>query len=873
MKLLLIDGNSIMNRGYYALPKELTNRDGLHTNAILGFMNIFFKIVEEEKPDHIAVAFDVHAPTFRHEMFADYKGKRKSTDPELLEQFPVIKEILQSMGIPIMEKAGLEADDLLGSMGKQAEAEGYTVTILSGDRDLLQLATENICIRIPKTSKGKTTVYDYHAKDVEAEYGVTPAGYLEMKGLMGDTSDNIPGVEGIGPKTAEKLIKEFGTVENLLQNVDRVGAAKLRDKLTEQAESARFSRVLSEIKIDAELPFAPADTAIPDGGVVTKAFLDELRKLQLHKLLSRFSDGENEEERLEEMPKLSAGPYSDKAFEDALQKSGTDYFGLVPAVQSGFFGGFVISVGDTILRSDCDQDVFLSFLKEEIAKKRIPVVEDLKSLLQTLEIPECPALFDCRVAAYLLGPLENTYEFSDLLLKYAHMDYKEDEGEEEKQLSLFAAPDEGKRDLEKAYGLYRLYEPLRKALEDTGSMKIYSEIEHPLTWCLVDMEKQGIRVSRKVLEEAKAGYESRLEEIAAKIYGYAGEEFNILSPKQLGMILFEKLGLTAGKKTKSGYSTNADVLEKLRNDHPIIPAILEYRKISKLLSTYAVGLLSCISPDGRIHTTFQQTVTATGRISSVAPNLQNLPQRSEEGRELRKAFIPEDGFLFTDADYSQIELRVMAALADDPVMKDAFIHGDDIHTITASQVFHVAPEDVDPLMRRRAKAVNFGIIYGISAFGLGEDLSISREEAKEYIAKYFEHFSGVKTFLDKQVADAKKEGVVRTIFGRIRPMPELASSNFMQRSFGERVAMNAPIQGTAADIIKLAMVRVWRELRQRNLKSRLILQIHDELLIETALGEEETVKKLLSDCMTEAADIGVPLVVDMHTGENLYEAK
>ena len=880
MKLLLIDGNSIMNRGYFALPKELTNRAGLHTNAILGFMNIFFRIYEEEQPDHVAVAFDLHAPTFRHLMYPEYKGTRKHTEPELLEQFPVIKKLISAMGIRILEQEGLEADDLLGSMAKRAEKEGYTVTILSGDRDLLQLATEKICIRIPKTSKGKTTVYDYHAKEVEEEYGVNPAGYLEMKGLMGDSSDNIPGVAGVGPKTAEKLIREFHTVDNLLAHLDEVTPEKLRIKLTEQAESARFSRVLSEIRTEEELLFGPADTRIPEEGVVTRAFLEGLKENQLYKLLGRFSGGEESKEELGKVPPLTVNPYSPDDFEGTVKEafsvnesSGRPYFGLVPRISAGIITGAYYAVGERIFFREGGSSSLAVWIEEACKKGWTPVIEDLKSLLGCIALPETEEteeIFDCRIAAYLLDPLANDYPLGELLLSYAHLQMEEKKPADGEQLSLF---DEVPGDDASAYALFCLYPELVRKLEETGSMRIYREIEHPLTWCLTDMEREGIRTSAAVLEEAGKDYESRLKNLEEEIFSYTSGEFNILSSKQLGVILFDELGLPAGKKTKSGYSTNADILNKLRDAHPIVPLILEYRKISKLLSTYAAGLPRCISSDGRIHTTFQQTVTATGRISSVNPNLQNLPQRSSEGRELRKAFIPREGYIFIDADYSQIELRVMAALSGDPVMQDAFRKGEDIHTITASQVFHVAPEDVDPLMRRRAKAVNFGIIYGISAFGLGEDLSISREEAKDYIARYFERFSGVKRFLDEQVSRAKKDGVVRTLFGRIRPMPELSASNYMQRAFGERVAMNAPIQGTAADIIKLAMISVWRELKRRGLKSRLILQIHDELLIETAPGEEEEVQTLLTECMTGAAEIGVPLTVDVHRGDNLYEAK
>ncbi len=874
MKLLLIDGNSIMNRGYFALPNTLTAKNGIHTNAVLGFLNIFYKVYDEEKPDHIIVAFDMHAPTFRHKMYAEYKGTRKGMDPELREQFPLIKDILDSMSIPHVEVEGYEADDIIGTYSRQGMSRDMEVTILSGDRDLLQLATDKVLVRIPKTKGGKTTVEDYYAKDVIEEYGVTPVEFIEMKGLMGDSSDNIPGVSGIGPKTASQIIQKYHSIEAALQDIDNIMPNKAREHLDAEREMALFSRDLATIKLDCELDFSILDKEITRSDIFSQSAYNLYKELDLKSQLKRF-DGINMDEPSAHGVTIQIEP-EDISYADLLQIINTSDesaigFGAV-FIDNTLMGG-AVSVGDKVYIVN---DYGISGLRQNVRPDICICFLSVKEYISSMDLKESDSLFDASVAAYLLKPLASEYSYD-----YIAGEFLDIELESEKDLvgknnfSKFSFMEESFRKLiaYKAAVALRSRAVLCDELGRLSMLSLYKDIEYPTIFVLNKMERYGVSVDRKSLEEygARLGEEySRVEE---EIYELAGERFNIKSTKQLGVILFEKLGLKSGKKTKSGYSTNVDVLNKLKDEHPIIPLILRYRSLGKLISTYIEGLLECIKSDGKIHTKFNQTVTATGRLSSTDPNLQNIPTRTEEGREIRKAFVPEKGYTFVDADYSQIELRVMASISGDEALIEAFNSSKDIHAITASQVFGVPLEEVDSGLRRRAKAVNFGIIYGISSFGLGEDLGISRSEAKEYIDKYFETYHKVKEYLDNCVSDAKSSGAVKTSFGRIRPIPEISSSNFMTRSFGERVAMNSPIQGTAADIIKIAMINVDRELQERGLKSRLILQIHDELLIETALDEVETVKELLKRNMEGAADLAVKLLVDVHTGESLYDAK
>ena len=870
-KLLLIDGNSIMNRGFYALPVDLTNQEGLHTNALLGFLNIFFRIYEEEHPTNICVAFDVHAPTFRHEVYKDYKGTRHPMPDELREQMPIIKEILHTMKIPTMEAAGFEADDLLGTMSRKGEAAGMEVTILSGDRDLLQLATENVMIRIPKTRAGKTTVEDYHASEVEAAYGVTPTEFIEMKGLMGDTSDNIPGVPGIGPKTAEKLIRTYHTVEEVLAHLSEMPANKMRAALEENQDMAVFSRDLSRILLTAPLPVELSDTKVGREEILSEEVKQKFLSLELKSLMKHFASYEEEKQ-----------PFTLNARDGKLSevKAFTEpgsVVGFYPVFTGDLLLGTAFSIGGNVILTQTDAIASVYELLSWMLKNQVTIaVPSLKPLIRPFHISPEENYFNTEVAAYLVDPLAGEYPYHTLLQKYLDVEVKSEKelmGKQDLSVFSFAMPEFREAFAMWAYTAEALYPVFTRRLEQLDMTDLYRTMEHPATFVLQDMEQFGIRVDRAALETYGLRLDSRIDMLTREIYEAAGEEFNINSPKQLGQILFEKLELPSGKKTKSGYSTNVDVLTRIKQEHPIVPAILEYRQLTKLRSTYVEGLMTSIAPDGRIHSRFHQTVTATGRISSAEPNLQNIPMRSELGRELRRVFIPADGYVFVDADYSQIELRVMAAMSKDENLIEAFRQAKDIHAATASRVFHVPLEEVDSNLRRKAKAVNFGIIYGISSFGLGQDLDITRQEAQQYIDQYFETYQGVKTFLDLLVETGKTTGSVRTLYKRIRPIPEITSSNFMTRQFGERVAMNSPIQGTAADIIKLAMIRVREELRARGMKSRLILQIHDELLIEAAAEEVEEVKRILEYNMVHAAELSVPLIVDMHTGESLYDTK
>ena len=872
-KLLLIDGNSIMNRGYYALPKTLTSADGLHTNALLGFLNIFFKIYGEEKPSNIIVAFDVHQPTFRHEVYKEYKGTRHGMDPELKEQMPVIKEILATMNIKTVEMGGFEADDIIGTYSRHGEAAGMEVSILSGDRDLLQLATDKILVRIPKTKGGQTTVENYYAKDVVEEYGVTPIEFIEMKGLMGDTSDNIPGVQGIGPKTAANIIQKYHTIEAALEDIENVKPDKARKNLDEEREMALFSRDLATIKLDVDVAMNVNESAVSEDDIYSTAVYNTFLNYGLRSLLKKFDLKSDEMDQVETKVEIKPEDISYNELIEKINASDEKHVGVgLTLINDGIFGG-AVCVKDKVyivnspeltdIRKDVDAGIAISFIS-------------LKEFIKHFELSDEDNLFDCSVAAYLVDPLANNYNYSYIASHFLGAELEDEKllmGKESITMFSFGMDNYRKLISYMAYTANNAFDKLNEKLEELGEIELYKDVEYPVIFVLDSMERIGVNIEREMLIEYGKELDVRIKEMSSRIYELAGEEFNINSPKQLGVILFEKLGLKSGKKTKSGYSTNVDVLNKLRDDHEIIPLILEYRSVTKLRSTYIEGLLESIKSDGRIHSKFNQTVTATGRLSSTEPNLQNIPTRTAEGREIRKAFVPSDGYTFVDADYSQIELRVMAAVSEDESLIEAFSSSKDIHAMTASQVFDVPLDEVTSNLRRRAKAVNFGIIYGISSFGLGEDLGISRKEAKEYIDKYFVTYSRVKDYLDSCVATAKDTGVVKTLYGRIRPIPELQSSNFMQRSFGERVAMNSPIQGTAADIIKIAMIKVYDELKKRGLKSRLILQIHDELLIEAALDEVDEVRELLKENMENAVKLAVPLYVDVHTGESLYDAK
>ncbi|MBR3835016.1 MAG: DNA polymerase I [Lachnospiraceae bacterium] len=874
-KLLLVDGNSILNRAFYGLP-DLTTKDGRHTNAVLGFLNIILRVIDEEKATHLCVAFDVKHPTFRHEMYSEYKGTRKGMPDELREQVPLIKEVLQSMNVTILERPGYEADDILGTLSRVGEKEGYIVTLLSGDRDLLQLATDNIKVKLPKTKAGKTVIEEYYADDVIKTYGVDPIAFIDMKGLMGDSSDNIPGVPKIGEKTASKLLQDYGSMDGIYANIDSMKPSKMKDNLVEFKEQAYLSKILATIKLDCELNVDLSLSELKD--IFNKNSFNLFAELEFKSLLKRF-EGDMTSHNLE--------------FTTDVVEDFDEYQAIISKLKSNKSFGFSLAIGDTGMlgASICFQQdrtyfiPFMNFITEEVVLNDIIsavnmgvicCLMDVKAYLPYIKLNEQHSVFDCGVAAYLINPLKSTYGYDDIARDYLGITISSSKDLLGKtELNVFTVNEDNiiKHFAYQALIPYLAMDNITSQLEDMNMLKLYKEIELPCIYSLYDMEKFGIKVNKNELISFGAKLDESIQALIKDIYELAGKEFNINSTKQLGEILFEDLGLKAGKKTKTGYSTSVEVLEKLAGEHPIIPKILEYRSLTKLNSTYVAGMLPYILEDGRIHGKFNQTVTATGRISSTDPNLQNIPTRTELGREIRKVFVPEDGFVFLDADYSQIELRVLAHFSEDETLINAYNKDSDIHSITASEVFGVPMDKVDSLMRRRAKAVNFGIVYGISSFGLGQDLDISRKEAEMYIKKYFDTYKGVKSYLDNTVDNAKKSGYVETIFGRRRPVPELSSSNFMTRSFGERIAMNSPIQGTAADIIKIAMINVNRELKLRNLRSRLILQVHDELIIETAIEEKDEVKELLVQEMVKAANLSVKLVVDVNEGYSWYDAK
>ena len=868
-KIVLIDGHSILNRAFYGVP-DLTNSEGLHTNAIYGFLNILFKILEEEKPEYLTVAFDVHAPTFRHEMFADYKGTRKPMLDELRQQVPVMKDVLRAMGVKIIEQAGLEADDLLGTISKRCEADGMDVSVISGDRDLLQLATDKIKIRIPKTKQGKTEIEDYYASDVKARYEVTPKEFIDLKALMGDTSDNIPGVPSIGEKTATKIIVEYGSIENAFAHVDELKPPRASKALQEHYDLAQLSKVLATINVNADFVYELEEAKL--GDLYTEDAYVWFQKLQFRNLLSRFEVAAPASKIEDAFKKIVKKSEAEKIFAKAKGQKivGVSFFkdttNVLPLfVNMTALTGIGLAFGtNDIYAISTEEDISLEYLLRE--------VESLSSKVETLSIfgvknalEHIPNLnkhtsFDALVAAYLLNPLKNDYDFIDV-------------AREQLDILVDIKADETQKAFYEAYAAYASCEKLSAKLEETGMKKLFDEIEMPLVFTLFDMEQNGVKIAAEALKIYGEQLAEKIVTVEKQIYEQTGETFNINSPKQLGVILFEKLGLPHGKKTKTGYSTSADILDKLAPDYPVVSDILEYRQLTKLKSTYADGLANYIQEDGRIHGKFNQTITATGRISSTEPNLQNIPVRMELGRLIRKVFIPEKDYVFVDADYSQIELRILAHCSGDEQLITAYKEARDIHRMTASQVFHIPFDEVTDLQRRNAKAVNFGIVYGISSFGLSEDLSITKKEAAQYIENYFKTYPGIKTFLDNAVAQAKDKGYVDTLFGRRRPVPELSSSNFMQRAFGERVAMNSPIQGTAADIMKIAMIGVNNRLKEKQMKSRLVLQVHDELLIEAHVDEVEDVKQILAYEMEHAANLLVPLDVDMHVGDNWYEAK
>ena len=945
-KLLLIDGHSILSRAFYGIPM-LTNSQGIHTNAVYGFLNIMFKVIDEEQADHLAVAFDLSRHTFRTELYGAYKGTRKPMPEELHEQVPIIQEVLSAMNIPILTLENYEADDILGTVSKRSQEAGISVTVLSGDRDLLQLSDEDIKIAIPKTSKGRTETFYYYPDDVKKEYGVTPLEFIDMKALMGDTSDNIPGVPSIGEKTARAIIEQYHSIENAYAHVQEIKPPRAQKALSEHYDMAQMSKELATIVTSAPVAFRYEDAAVRD--MYNDKALELVKKLEFKTIAARFvRSGEAETQtkglsldnlkivddpffagvvlrdaRNEKL--LSFTIYADVTEEQTEDQSKGQNEGRKRAA-----AGICLSSDRLYVLKSSDRYPAEQLISDTAEAVRGAVqngakiaVLDLKRMLPCLGIPRSRQLEDLALSAYLLNPLKDSYDYEDLardildisvpskqelLGKSPLLDEifgKTENASGEKKEAAFGAkigsasdakvesvsgtrniaekvtPSAGECCLAyEAAVAYLAEKPVRKRLKDAGMLKLFEEIEMPLIYSLSDMETAGIRVDRAVLSQYAEELRTQIEVIEKEIYTETGETFNLNSPQQLGTVLFEKMGLKGGKKTKTGYSTAADVLQKLAPDYPVIDKILRYRALTKLYSTYAVGLSAYIREDGRIHGTFNQMITATGRISSTEPNLQNIPVRTAEGKELRKVFIPAEGFTFVDADYSQVELRILAALSGDEKLISAYRDAVDVHALTASEVFHVPLSEVTPEMRRNAKAVNFGIVYGISAFGLGEGLSIDRKEAQNYINRYFETYPQVKQYLDGEVAFAKENGFVKTHFGRIRPIPEIKSSNFMQRSFGERVAMNSPIQGTAADIMKIAMNRVNMALSgldengtqiRKPMRSRIVLQVHDELLIETAPEELDAVRLLVKETMEHAAKLAVKLSAEVETGGSWYD--
>ena len=867
-KIVLIDGNSIINRAFYGMP-DLTNTDGEHTGAIVGFLNIVNKILDEETPDYLAVAFDVKAPTFRHKIYEAYKGTRKSMPDELREQVPKLKELLKAMDITIVEKAGLEADDILGTLAKRAEKAGMEVSLVSGDRDLLQIATDVIKIRIPKTKFGKTEVHDYYTQDVINEYQVPPLGIIELKALMGDSSDNIPGVPKIGEKTATDLLIQYGNIETLKEHIPEISKKSVRETLEQNFDMAVLSKTLATIEVNADIDVKFEDCVFKN--MYTKEAYPIFKRLEIKKALEKYDesmlngiDAGSSANRetvsvtteaeltalVKELESIKAFAFDIESDSDGLSLDNdgqlsfdfsekkesltvcTDTFKYLVDITSN--NGFLNVFTDLILKI-CDNNKSL-----EDDKKTVIITYDLKKQIKAMLRDElydtelASNFFDTLIAAYLLNPNMQAYSIDEP---------------------------------------YDKYEEYRSKLIESDMLKLFTDIEMPLAIVLAGMEKEGIRTLKDDLLAYGDALKIEIDRLESEIKELAGMDFNVNSPKQLGEILFEKMQIPGGKKTKTGYSTAAEVLEKLAPDYPFVAKILEYRGLTKLKSTYVDGMDQFIKSDSRIHCKFNQTVTATGRISCSEPNLQNIPIRTEQGRLIRKCFVPKDGYIFVDADYSQIELRIMAHMSSDEKLIDAYKNAKDIHRITASEVFSVPFEEVTETQRRNAKAVNFGIIYGISSFGLSQGLSISRKEAGDYINSYFEKFPGVKTYLDSLVSSAKECGFITTLFGRRRPIPELKNSNFMQRQFGERVAMNAPIQGTAADIMKIAMINVYKRLRNENLNSKLIIQVHDELLIETLESEKDKVYEILKDEMENACQLSVKMEVDIHSGKSWYEAK
>lgn len=879
-KLLLIDGNSIINRAFYGImgSKMLMTEDGTYTNAVYGFLSILFKELDDIKPEYLVVAFDLKVPTHRHKMYDKYKANRHGMPEELAMQMPILKETLKAMNVCIIEKEGYEADDILGTLAKWGQKEELEVTVLTGDRDSFQLIDKNIKVRIPRTKMGKTETEDYTVEKIEEEYGLEPLDLIEVKGLMGDTSDNIPGVPGVGEKTALNLIKQYKSIDEVYNHIDEQ-KGKLKEKLSENKDLAYLSRTLGTIDINAPIEKDLGAFQVEEWN--KPEVLEIFKKLKFNRFIDRFALQEN----------IGATSFSDSQINTEIEHEKivdkTKLAELKQEIQENKVIYYYLTEEKFIIYS---QKTNKCFFVENIL--------DFKDIFEDKNILKCSykqkeefiilwnkgiqaknLMFDIAIAGYILNSNVNKYTIEYLANEYINFDITEylsnTEKAEAEQITLFDNSEEAKEDKTYiyAYAIYKLYNVLTQKMEEAGSIELFNKIEMPLTEVLASMQYEGIYIDKQELLEFGKELQEKINILTQEIYELTGEEFNINSTKQLGEILFEKLKLTAKKKTKTGYSTDVDVLEKIKNEHPVIEKILEYRQLQKLNSTYVEGLIPYIDETGRIHSKFHQTVTTTGRISSTDPNLQNIPTRMELGRKLRKVFKPEKGCIFVDADYSQIELRVLAHISEDKNMIEAFCNNEDIHAQAASKVFNIPLEEVTKEERTKAKAVNFGIVYGISEFGLGEQLGVSRKKAKEYIEQYLDKYSGIKEFMINIVEETKEKGYVETLYHRRRYVPELKSNNYMVRQFGGRVAMNTPIQGTAADIMKIAMINVYNKLKENNLKSKLIVQVHDEILVETLESEKEQVKQIVKEEMENVIKLKVPLLAEVEEGYNWYEAK
>ena len=879
-KLLLIDGNSIINRAFYGImgSKMLMTEDGTYTNAVYGFLSILFKELEDIKPEYLVVAFDLKAPTHRHKMYDKYKANRHGMPEELAMQMPILKETLKAMNVCIIEKEGYEADDILGTLAKWGQKEKLEVTVLTGDRDSFQLIDKNIKVRIPRTKMGKTETEDYTVEKIEEEYGLEPLDLIEVKGLMGDTSDNIPGVPGVGEKTALNLIKQYKSIDEVYNHIDEQ-KGKLKEKLSENKDLAYLSRTLGTIDINA--PIEKDLNAFQIEEWNKPEVLEIFKRLKFNRFIDRFAlqdnvNGESlddsqinteiEHERIVDKTKLAE-------LKQEIQENKAMYYYLTEEK-------FIIYSPKTnkCFSVENVQDFKDIFEDKNILKCSYKQKEEF-IILWNKGIEAKNLMFDIAIAGYILNSNINKYTIEYLANEYINFDIAEYLSNAEEagteQITLFDNADEPKEDKTYiyAYTIYKLYNVLTQKMEEAGSIDLFNKIEMPLTEVLASMQYEGIYIDKQELLDFGKELQEKIDILTQEIYELTGEEFNINSTKQLGEILFEKLKLTAKKKTKTGYSTDVDVLEKIKYEHPVIEKILEYRQLQKLNSTYVEGLVPYIDETGRIHSKFHQTVTTTGRISSTDPNLQNIPTRMELGRKLRKVFKPEQGRIFVDADYSQIELRVLAHISEDKNMIEAFCNNEDIHAQAASKVFNIPLEEVTKEERTKAKAVNFGIVYGISEFGLGEQLGVPRKKAKEYIEQYLDKYNGIKEFMTNIVEETKEKGYVETLYHRRRYVPELKSNNYMVRQFGGRVAMNTPIQGTAADIMKIAMINVYNKLKENNLKSKLIVQVHDEILVETLESEREQVKQIVKEEMENVIKLKVPLLAEVEEGYNWYEAK